>query len=257
MPDDIAAQNSAAAPQRKTVAKRKVGETENLEEQLSAHRAKGAQPASKLRNTTNSPGTVMAVFVVPGIKNADLEDDDDGEAMTLSSGGTAVVVAKDQQNAGEILFTEFYPSSAQPEDEVVGQALSARVTEWLKGAVELNLEREGFFDLTNGVTYAVKTASLETSADARIRKKKFRLFITKNFKTQSMVPSAAVVLAESEKAAQKMILKHVEKEGAMMDARPPRLVQEKWLGDEGELVEIQVSEAGFYNLDNGTFYSEE
>lgn len=247
MPSETETASRAQAP-RKTAAKRKVSDTEGMDQQLDPYNAKVSQPPSKVPATADSKGEILSVYVVSGLTSGD--DDND------SFGATAIVVAESKQQAGEILFKEYYPSSAPPEDETVAKAVADRVSGWLENAVKLNLEKEGFFELTNGATQALVTASQESTADARISKKKLKLFLTKNFKSQSLIPSAAAVVAPSSEAARKKILDHVA-ENVQIDLRPPGMVADQWLGDEGAIEEIDIGEHGFYYLQNGGVYSEE
>lgn len=219
------------------------------EPSLNTHH-KEVEPSAKHRNTTQSGGAVLSLFVVSG-----LPEDATHEEGELGSGATAVIVADSEQQVGDILFKEFYPSAAKEGDSDVAEQVGAKVSEWLQSGAEVPLENDGLYDLTNGITQKVRSAATEKSADARVEKSKRQAFVFRNFKSQSLRPSAALVVARDSATARKMLLKHIG-DTVKVDLRPESLVTDNWLGDEGEVETVETGEPGFYHLRNGSLYSE-
>lgn len=224
--------------------KRKASDNPSLE----AHREPGAEPKAKARNTSPTLGGGMCVFVIDGVPD---EEHGAPEECCLPDGGTAVVVAESVQKMGDILFQELFPKAASQEDEQVVEEVTAEVAKRIEKYAEISLEQETLFELTNGVPAAAFSSANSGSADARVERRKMRVFLFKNFKTQGLRQSAALVLARSPDAARQRMIAYVA--DVATDMRP--VSGRTTLRDEGHMEEVDIEEPGFYHLHNGVLYS--
>lgn len=198
------------------------------------------QPEAARRNVSETFGSPMSVFLVQ----------DGSDSIML-------IVAQDKDQAGKILFDSTFkgqdPEGADREEASSTAQHIVALLENQDATCELDLEKSGFFDLTCGLPNELQTTRAE-SADARVvRKRRNHLYIVRHFRTSSPQHSFGVAIAPNLKSLGEMIEKHVT-ETAVLDFRPPDLVEKRNWGDEGLINEVALDTPAFERFVCNTFY---